>query len=337
MPKTYVNIIDYALANNKLTNNQLAELYPSYTEENIFKITGVKNRFVVDKHTVCSDFAAENILQLFKKHAINPAEIDFLIYCTEIPDYIAPASSTVLHRKLNLPTHTGTFDLSFGCSGYTYGLLMAKALIESNCAKKVAFITADTPTQVIAEEDAELRFLFSDAVSLSIISTEEKGFLLNKFIQGTDGNGELSLFAENSGFKRSNHSSSLSFEKNEKLPYGQMKMNGMDVFRFSIDIVPKGIKDVLKKNRLSMEQIDLFIFHQASSVILKSLQRKLNIPDSKIFNNIEEVGNTVSASIPIALREAMNKNVIKEDMHILIIGFGIGFSWSATILKTKNV
>ncbi len=337
MQTAYINNIDYALAKNPISNSQLAVEYPDYTVEAIFKNSGVATRYAVDKGTVCSDFAAENVLNLLDKHQVDKSKIDFLIYCTEAPDYIAPASSVVLHKKLGLNNDCGTFDVQFGCSGYTYGLLMAKSLIESGMASRILFVTADLPTQGISHEDEGLRFLFSDAVSLSMISAEKKGYQLGQFIKGTDGTGELALRVENSGFNNPRNADWFTNAATKDLPVGRMTMDGTAVFRFSLGIVPKVIEETLVKNKLKMESIDLFIFHQASQIILKSLQRKLKIEDERIFNNIENVGNTVSASIPIALSQALEKGIVKKNRNIMIVGFGIGFSWSATVLNTANL
>lgn len=335
--KAYIHTIDYALAKNKITNDQLATIYPDYPADVIFKNSGVKNRYAVDKGTICTDFAAKNTLHLLKKNKINKEDFDFLIYCTEAPDYIAPASSTILHHKLGLRKDCGTFDLNFGCSGYTYGLLLAKSLIESGAANTILFVTADIPTQVISAKDKALRFLFSDAVSLTTISNKKSELEVGKFVKGTDGSGEMALRVENSGFNTPRDADWYELDGNKELPVGRMAMDGTAVFRFSLETVPGVIKEVLEKNSLKEEEVDLYIFHQASQIILKSLQRKLKIEDKRIFNNLADVGNTVSASIPIALYEAKKKGIVQKNMNILIIGFGIGFSWSATIVKTKDV
>lgn len=337
MPTAYLNIIDYALAKNEVTNAQLAEEFPQFTEEKIQKTFGIKSRFKVDSGTICTDFAAKYVNPLLDKHHIHRDEIDFLIYCTEAPDYIAPASSVILHKKLGLPSSCGTFDLNFGCSGYTYGLLMAKSLIESGMATKVLFVTADLPSTGISKDHVELHALFSDAVSISVLSSNSKGMKINHFISGTDGNGEKALRVAHSGYNNPKGKMWFANEQTKNLPVGKMEMNGMQVFRFSLEIVPRLINQVLEKNNLRFEEIDLFVFHQASGIILKSLQRKLKIADSKIFNNIVEVGNTVSASIPIALKQAMEQEKIRKNKNILIAGFGIGFSWSATILNTNDL
>ena len=337
MPAAYINIIDFSLARNEITNVQLASEYPDYTADSIYKNSGVLKRFSVDKGCVCTDFAAENVSELLNKHKIDKHKIDFLIYCTEAPDYIAPASSVVLHGKLGLSKEAGTFDLQFGCSGYTYGLLLAKALIESSAASTILFVTADIPTQVISEKDPHLRFLFSDAVSISIISSEKKGYKLGEFIKGTDGKGETALRVINSGFNSPRNEEWYHQEGNENLSVGRMEMDGEAVFRFSVDVVAKIVEEVLNKNKLKREDIDLFVFHQASRIILKSLQRKLKIEEEKIYNNLERVGNTVSASIPVALSQALSENRITKNMNIMVVGFGIGFSWSATVFNTTNL
>lgn len=334
-PTAFLNIIDFALAKNQITNAMLAAMYPEFTPAEIYKNSGIEYRYSVDKNTTATDFAAEYVNPLLDYHHILREEIDFLIYCTEAPDYIAPASSTILHQKLGLSSKCGTFDLNFGCSGYTYGLLLAKSLIESGIAQRILFVTADLPTEGISKDDATLKFLFSDAVSMSLITNQQKGFSIQQFVNGTNGNGEEALRVVNSGFYQPRNEKWFADDATKDLPVGRMVMDGMKVFRFSLDIVPTLVNETLLKNELAMKDIDLFVFHQASKIILKSLQRKLKIEDSKIFNNIEEIGNTVSASIPIALKQALDEGKIKKNMNVLIAGFGIGFSWSATVLNTK--
>lgn len=335
MPTAYIHTIQYALASHQITNAMLVEDFPSVTEAEIYRNSGIKSRFSVDSGTIATDFAAQKANKIIDQLAIQRESMDFLIYCTEAPDYIAPASSTILHQKIGLPAHCGTFDLNFGCSGYTYGLLMAKSLIESGVAKEILFITADIPTQVIAKNDLTLRALFSDAVSVSLISSQKKGMRVGEFVFGTDGSGEMALRVANSGFNMPRNQNWFLDENTKDLPVGKMEMNGMAVFRFSLERVPILVAETLEKNHLQMKDIDLFVFHQASKIILKSLQRKLKIEDSKIFNNIENLGNTVSASIPIALTQAIEQGRIKRNANVFIAGFGIGYSWSATVLNTN--
>ena len=330
----HLNYVSYLLAPNLISNKELVKRYPEYTEEQIFKNTGINKRYAIDKGGLTSDFATKCGEKFFSEFPVKKEDIDFLIFCTEGPDYIAPATSCIIQHKLGLSTTIGTIDLSFGCSGYTYGLSIAKAIVESGMAKNVLFITADIPTQVLPPKDAHLHFLFSDGATTTLITLEEKGQSIGNFTFGTNGAGEENLRVRNSAFCEPKNSNWYNNNSNKDLPVGRMEMNGEAIFRFSIDKVPQLIEQVLDKNNCKQDDIDLFIFHQASSIILKSLKRKLKIPDEKFFSNLADVGNTVSASIPIAFVEAKKQGIIKPNMKILIAGFGIGYSWSGTIIQT---
>ena len=331
--QAYLNFVSYTLAPNKVTNTDLSNSFTDFSEEKIWKSTGIKNRYTIDPFTRISDFGAECAEAFFEQYPIKKEEIDFLIFCTECPDYMGPATSCIVQHKLNLSTNTGTIDLAFGCSGYTYGLSMAKALIESGMANNILFITADIPTQVLSKEDAHLHFLFSDGASASLISSRAEGYRIGDFIFGTDGAGESKLLSKNSAFYEPKTSEWYKEQINEGLLHGRMQMDGEDVFRFSLREVPRLVNSILTKNNCQQDDIDLFVFHQASTIILKSLKRKLRIPDERFFCNLAEVGNTVSASIPIALCDAFSQGKIKPGMKVLIAGFGIGYSWSGTIIQ----
>jgi 3-oxoacyl-[acyl-carrier-protein] synthase-3 len=332
--EAYLNFVNYLLAPNQLTNESLSKKFPNFSEERILKTTGINYRYSVGNNLVSSDFATTCANIFFQNYLINKEEIDFLIFCTECPDYLGPATSCIVQNKLGLSTQIGTFDLAFGCSGYTYGLSMAKALVESGMANNVLFVTADIPTTVLSKEDEQLHFLFSDASSTSLISSKNNGYKLGNFSFGTDGSGATKLMSRNSAFIEPRSLKWFAESKNKDLSFGRMEMDGEDVFRFSLREVPLLVKQVLEKNNCAFDEIDLFVFHQASSIILKSLQRKLRIPDERFFCNLAEVGNTVSASIPIALEQAREKKIIKPGMKIMLLGFGIGYSWSGTIIQS---
>lgn len=332
--KTYLNEIHFSVGQHEVKNDDLCKKYTSYTPEKILKESGVKTRYHSKKGELSSDLAQTCGKQFFDFFNFKRDDVDFLIFCTEGPDYIAPATSCIVQKKLNLPTSIGTLDLAFGCSGYTYSLLQAKALIESGIANNVIVITADIPSQVVAEQDIYLNFIFSDAASLSWISRDHKGYEIGNFAFGTDGSGERNLYVSNSTFNEPKDIDWYNNQKNLGLPVGRMVMKGEAIFKFSIREVPKLVDQILNKNNLDFESVDLFIFHQASRIILKSIQKKLKIDDAKFFSILASYGNTVSATIPIALSEAKKQGKITPGMNILIAGFGIGYSWSGTIIKT---
>jgi len=332
----HLNYVSYLLPSNIITNKLLAERYPEYTENQIYKNTRINKRFAVEKGLLSSDFGTQSGEKLFNECPIKKEDIDFLIFCTECPDYNGPATSCIIQHKLGLPTSIGTLDLSFGCSGYTYGLSIAKALIESGVAKNVLFITADIASTFLPANDINLNFLFGDGASASVISKKEIGQSIGNFCFGTDGSGERNLMIRNTAYREPKDEEWITNPENKGLTNGRLEMDGVDIFRFSIDKIPKLTEEILTNNDCKIEEIDLFIFHQASTIILKSLKRKLRIPDDKFFTNLAEVGNTISASIPIAFVDAHKQGKIKPNMKILIAGFGIGYSWSGTIIQTKN-
>jgi len=333
--QAFLNHIGFTLAPIEVTNEVLVEKYQNEFTTSILKKSGVDKRYKLPSGTLISDFATEAADNFFQKYDINKLEIDFLIFCSECPDYLGPATSCIIQKKCNLPKNIGTLDISFGCSGYTYGLAMAKALIESGLAEKVLFITADMPNAVIPANNLNLNSLFSDASSVSLISCERigLGFQVNDFCFGTDGTGAESIISRNSAFAKSDDKLLDEEEYMKSFVRGRMEMNGEDVFRFSLREVPVLVKEILSKHHLSFEEIDLFVFHQASEIILKALKRKLNIADEKFFSNLKNFGNTVSSSIPIALLDAIKQGLVNPGMRIMLLGFGIGYSWSGTIIE----
>lgn len=331
--QAYLNYVDYSLASIEVSNDDLAVLYPSFSSSEIYKKSGIEKRYKVPLGTLVSDFAVEAAECFFQKHSVDRSRVDYLIFCTECPDYTAPATSCIIQRKLNLSNNIGTMDLSFGCSGYTYGLLYAKALIESGIATNVLFITGDMPTTTIPVDQIDLNFLFSDGASVTLISTNKIGYRIGDFVNGTDGRGEMYLRAQSSAYNSPKDKSWYESAKTKNLFTGIMEMNGEEMFRFAIQKVPILVDEILEKNNVSADDIDYYVFHQASSIILKSLKRKMNIPDKKFVNRIASVGNTVSASIPIALSQLKYEGLIEKGAKILVAGFGIGYSWSGTIIE----
>jgi 3-oxoacyl-[acyl-carrier-protein] synthase-3 len=299
----------------KLTNESLSIDF-EVSEEKILKNTGIKSRYVSEEGELASDMACKALEEFFNLNTLKKKEVDFLIFCSECFDFIAPATSCIIQDRVGLPKTIGCFDLPYGCSGYIYGLALAKSLIVANIAKNVLFVTADTPTKTIDKKQLELMSLFS----------EEN--VIGEFVFGTDGSGYKDLYSENSAFRISE-----TLESTENKSNGKMIMNGINIFNFSLRVVPKLVNDILTKNKCTFESIDLFVFHQPSLFLLETLAKKMNINKEKFYINIENHGNTVSSSIPLALSDAYKEGKIKEGMTVLIAGFGVGLSWGGTIIK----
>ncbi|MBT4775378.1 MAG: ketoacyl-ACP synthase III [Crocinitomicaceae bacterium] len=329
-----IKAVSYYLPSERLTNEDLFAEFGTLSPAEIFKRVGVRERPIRGEGQIGSDLAFESSLVLFDEHGIDKSEIDFLLFCTEGLDYKGPATACIMQDRLGLNKATGAMDIPMGCAGFTNGLAIAKALIASGQSKNVLLQTADIPSSVIHPGDLDLRMLFGDAGASALISRCEDQRGIGSFVMGTDGSGAANLMV-----KRSNTRTPVDTEWLEEhkavggLEFGRMEMNGLEIFSFSMREVPPLVGDVLAKNNLTLEEIDLFVFHQANAFILKMLARKLRIDSEKVYNCMEYIGNTVSASVPIALAKASKEGKIKKGSTVLVAAFGIGYSWSGTIIK----
>lgn len=323
-----INHISVYLPENILSNAELASEF-NITEEQVFKNTHIYKRYISAPDEISSDMAVKAGNNLFAETGLNRSEIDFLIFCSEGFDYIAPATSCIIQNKLDLNTSIGCFDLPYGCSGYIYGLGIAYGLLKAGIAKKILFLTADIPSKGITKRDLELRSIFSDIATASFLTLDAGSDSKTEFVYGTDGKGAMDLYVESSAYRKP-------LNKNYKLPddliNGQMIMNGTNIFLFAVKKVPGLIDDILNKNNLKKDDIDLYVLHQASYFMLEVIRKKTKIPKEKFFINIDDYGNSVSSTIPLALYDAQKKGILKKGMKVLLAGFGIGNSWGATII-----
>jgi 3-oxoacyl-[acyl-carrier-protein] synthase III len=322
-----VNHISTYFPKTVLTNNELASHFTQTTAEQILKGTGINQRYVSAPDEIASDMAIYAAEKLLKETPVNKSEIDFLIFCSEGFDYIAPASSCIIQDRLGLNKTIGCFDLPYGCSGYIYGLGLANGLLAAGMAKNILFLTADIPTKVIHQDDLELRSIFSDIASANLIVKSDNP---QHFVFGTDGSGHQNLLVDHSGFRNPHYEDK---QLDVSLPCGQMKMNSTDVFLFAVKKVPHLVNEVLEKYNYSISDVDLFVFHQASYFMIEVIRKKIKVPKEKFFINIENVGNSVSSTIPVALKQAEEQGVLKRGMKVMLAGFGIGYSWGATIIE----
>jgi 3-oxoacyl-[acyl-carrier-protein] synthase-3 len=330
-----IRAISYYLPEQILNNDQLAAIYDNWTAEKIFEKTGIKTRHIASEDEYASDLAEKAALLLFEENDINPEDIDFIMLATQSPDYILPTTACILQNRLGIPKSAGAIDYNLGCSAFIYGLALSKGLISTNICKNVLLIMAETYSKHIHPMDKSTRTIFGDGAAAILVSMNEIDGI-NEFILGTDGSGAGNLIIPAGGMKLKNSNDTIIDveDENGSIRSSQnLYMNGPEVFNFTIDVVPKTVNDVLIKNHLSMDDIDLFIFHQANQFMLNYLRKKIKIPEEKFYVNIEQTGNTVSASIPIALRMAEKEGRIKKGDKVLLVGFGVGLSWGATIIR----
>lgn len=326
-----IKAISYYLPEKTLTNQIINSDFPEWSVDKISSKTGIYQRHISDKNEFVSDMATDVSLKLFKEHNISPNEIDFILLCTQSPDYFLPTTACIVQNKLGIPTTAGALDFNLGCSGYIYGLALAKGLINSKIAKNVLLITSETYTKFIHPKDKSNKTIFGDGAAATLISTEGFAEIMD-FELGTDGSGAENLIVKNGAVKNPIQSDIENIDefgniKNDNCLY----MNGSEIFNFTSNSIPSLVERTLTKNNLIKENIDLFVFHQANKFILNHLRKKLAIPEDKFYIYLENCGNTVSSTIPIALVEAFKETKIKG--NILLAGFGVGYSWGSCILK----
>ena len=327
--------IAYYLPEQVLTNEALAELYPGWTAEKILEKTGISARHISGPGETAGDLGEAAARKLFAEHAVDPSKIDFILLATQSPDYFLPTTACLLQQRLGIPTSAGALDFNLGCSAYIYGLSLAKGLIAAEVAKNVLLIMAETYTKHIHPMDKSVRTIFGDGAAATLVSAAEAEGI-GSFVLGTDGSGYDKLIVPAGGM-RLKPSAETALERTDESENTRSQdnlfMDGTEIFSFTIATVPRTVADCLAKNNLAMEDVDLFVFHQANKYMLDFLRKKCKIPAEKFYMNFKDCGNTVSASIPIALARAEQDGTLKPGMTVMLVGFGVGLSWGAVIVK----
>lgn len=324
------------LPEKKISNEMLAEMFPGYDIQKVYQNTGVAIRSICEENQCTSDLAVLAAKKLFDKGICQPEEVEFLIFCTQTPDYYLPASACLIHHQLGLPISCGALDYNLGCSGFVYGLAFAKALIETNLVNNVLLLTGDTLSKVINKKDRGALALFSDGCAATYIAgIETDRDYIGPFVFGTDGKGAKNLIIPAGGF-RQRYSPLTKIEQVDDIgnvrSLEDLFMDGAEIFNFTLQAVPKSVSELLIKTGLKMEDIDYVVFHQANKFMLETLRRKLKIPPEKFALILENYGNTSSASIPMALEVALQEGSIVKGSRILISGFGVGYSWATGLI-----
>lgn len=328
--EAYIKAISYYLPEKIVTNEQLVEEFPEWSVEKIAKKVGINERHIAAEDETAGDMAFKAAEKLIVENNVDRGTIDFVILCTQSPDYFLPSTSCIIQSRLALPTKCGAFDFNLGCSGYEYGLAVAKGLIMSGVAKNILLLTAETYNKHIHPKDKGNRTIFGDGASASLISTE--GFAkIGEFVLGSDGSGYDRLIHKTGAMRHYQPMNDFHEDENgTPLSSDHLFMDGKAIFDFTSDIVPPMIDETLKKNNLTSEDVDLYVFHQANKYMINYLRKLMEIDKDKFYVFMETVGNTVSSTIPIALCEAQKEG--KLHGKVVLAGFGVGLSYGATIL-----
>lgn len=334
--KVTIKDIAYYFPEQLVTNEDLSRENPHWDMHAIEERVGVTKRYVAAEGETALDLSLKACDKLFSRHKDIAKKIDGIIFCTQSGDYIMPPNACILHKMLGLSEDVLAFDFNLACSGYIYGLALAKSLICSDMARNILLVNADTYSKYIAKNDRSVRVLFGDAAAVSWITSSQtnagiidircytSGEHYDKFIIPAGGcrmpkTTDTGLFkTDNSGNQRS---------------ADNIYMDGMEILVFVNSKIPGQVKQILLHNNLTVDDVDLFIFHQASKVALDSLMNLLKITPKKVYRNLAEIGNVVSASIPIAFKDATEKGLISAGSTVVLCGFGAGLSWGTVVIK----
>ncbi len=325
-----ISDLRYYFPKNVLSNDDLSKIFKGWDKEDFFKKVGIKNRFIASDNETALDLGYNAANKLLKSN--QNENIDMLLLCTQSPDYFLPTSACVLQDRLGLSSNCAAFDFNLGCSGFVYGLAIAKGFLMSNI-QSVLLITADTYSKHIYSKDLSNRSIFGDAAAATLITNNTKEIKIGEFVMGSDGGGKDNLIVHNGAFRNQfSDIKEIEYGSHSKFTKSNLFMNGPEIFRFTIEKIPKLFKSVLEKNNISVENIDYFIFHQANKFILNHIRQKLDIPEEKFHNDVTNYGNTVSSTIPIALKDCIEKKIVVNGDKVMLLGFGVGYSWAGTVI-----
>ena len=337
MIKAAMRAIASYLPERELTNEELAQTFGDWTADKILEKTGIRSRRIAGENECSSDLGVRAAERLFAETGIARQSIDYLLFCTQSPDYFLPTTACLVQDRLGLSNACGAIDFNQGCSGFVYGLSLAKGLIESGTASNVLLITAETYSKFVNPRDRSVRTIFGDAAAATLITgVESDRDLIGPFVFGTDGRGAGNLIVRAGGM-REPPSESSAVEHEDKggnwRSDDDLYMNGPEIFTFTLKAVPPAIDSLLARAAKTKQDVDFYVLHQANRFMLEKLRNKLGIPEDRFCIDMEDCGNTVSSTIPIALERAKARGRLASGMRAMLVGFGVGYSWSAGLME----
>ena len=332
--KAFIKDIAYCLPEKIVTNEDLVREFPEWSVEKITETVGIHQRHIAANDETAADMAVKAAETLFKQGKCQKEDIDYILLCTQSPDFFLPTSACIIQNGLGLRTDIGALDFNLGCSGFVYGLSLAKGIVAGGMAKNVLLLTAETYNKYLHPRDKGNRSIFGDAATATIVSNVGIA-KIGQFQFGTNGEGANNLIVKTGGMRHPEKADDLIFDEKNGNPISSdfLFMDGSEIFAFTLLNVPKLLKHTLQLNGIPRENVDLYVLHQANKYMLDFLKKKCKIEDDKYYYCIGNVGNTVSNSIPIALVEAMKEGVLSNKKQVVIAGYGVGYSWAGTVLQ----
>ena len=327
MQKNYgVKFLSFAgaLPSKVVTNSDLEKLFDT-SDEWIYTRTGIRERHVVDKNESGLSLSVDAAKQALNKAKIDPKSIDLIIVCTATPDKLYPSMSCMLQGAIGA-VNSACFDLSAACSGFIFGMVTASQFIYTGQYKNILLVGVDIHSRFIDWSERSVAVLFGDGAGAVVMSSclakddELKGFILRS---ESDSKSDLTLTNDNIYF--------TDFKDQVRPDF--VRMNGKAIYQFALRVVPEIAHELLDKVNMTTEQIDYLVLHQANQRIIESAAKKLGFKDLQVISNIEKVGNTSAASIPLAIVDALSLSKIRMPCKILLVGFGAGLTWGASLIN----
>jgi 3-oxoacyl-[acyl-carrier-protein] synthase-3 len=318
--------IEYYLPTSELDNPELSNRL-GLDQDFLDKKVGIKKRLWAAPDQAASDLAIEAAKRLFAANRqIDPDDLGLLIVCTQSPDYQLPNTACLVQDALGIPTNVAAWDINLGCSGFVYSLAVASAFMERIGVENGLIITCDLYSKIMDSTDRGTVPLFSDAAA-AVWLKADGGWIPRGFVFGTDGAGFDNLILEAGGSRHplrdQNHTANQ-----------YLHMNGREIFNFMMRRVPASVEECLEKSKVAFEEVEYFVFHQASRYLLESLGKKMGIDRSKLIISMQDIGNTTSSTVPIAIKQLLKRD--PEVKRLVISGFGVGLSWATALLERRG-
>ena len=334
MMKACIKAISYYLPERVCTNDELVKEFPEWDVEKVYAKVGVRQRHLASQTQTAGDLAEAAARKLFAEYGISPDTIDFILLCTQSPDYRLPSTACLLQDRLGIPTSAGAMDYDLGCSGCIYGLALAKGLVIARLARNVLLLTAETYTKYLHPDDKSNRTIFGDGAAACLVSAEEGLAEIGDFVFGTDGSGAGDLMVKTGGARFPEASGQSTVDDDGHVNREDfLYMNGSAIFNFTLDRVPALMGQLLQKAGLGKDDIDYYVFHQANKFMLSTLRKVCGIPKGRFHIDLERTGNTVSPTVFIALKDCLDNGTLRPGMKVMACGFGVGLSYGGTILQ----
>jgi len=311
------------------TNEMLKAQYPGWDLALIQEKTGIHQRHIAAEGETSADLAVAAAEKWFAENDFDRQSIDFLLLCTQTPDYPLPTTSCLIQDRLGLATRCGAIDFNLGCSGFVYGLAMADGLIQSGAAKHVLLLTAETYTKYIDADDRSLRTIFGDAAAATLVSAADEKTLWG-FQFGSDGSGGDMLLVGDGGQRPVEDAIKPRHRKRWK---SRLYMDGPSLINFTVEAVPRLVDEILEANQIRDEQIHRYLMHQATWKMLDQLRSRMKIAPERLPIELAEVGNTVSCTLPILIDQQRKDGQLPAGSVNMLVGFGVGLSWAGCLWR----